>query len=100
MSQCLSSLVGTLLYFYIGITDTLLGFNFNELIGVLPTCTSESEPPKYEPLRIGDVSLLLLYYLSDIANDSQWNYIRLNQSHNKILKEREAAKTKAMVDEM
>lgn len=33
------------------------GFNFNEPIGVLPSCTSESEPPKYEPLRIGDVSI-------------------------------------------
>jgi isopenicillin N synthase-like dioxygenase len=36
---------------------TFLGFNFNELIGVLPSCTNDSEPPKYEPLRIGDVRL-------------------------------------------
>jgi isopenicillin N synthase-like dioxygenase len=35
----------------------ILGFNFNEFIGVLPSCTSESEPPKYEPLRIGDVRI-------------------------------------------
>lgn len=34
-----------------------LGFNFNEIIGVLPSCTDENNPPKYEPLRVGDVSV-------------------------------------------
>lgn len=31
------------------------GFNFNEKCGVLPTCTSESNPPKYEPITCGEV---------------------------------------------
>ncbi|KAI7786306.1 putative oxoglutarate 3-dioxygenase [Diaporthe eres] len=30
------------------------GFNFNEKCGVLPTCTSESNPPKYEPITCGE----------------------------------------------
>ncbi|RDW74819.1 hypothetical protein BP6252_05961 [Coleophoma cylindrospora] len=30
------------------------GFNFNEVIGVLPSCVSEENPAKYEPLRVGD----------------------------------------------
>lgn len=33
------------------------GFNFNENIGVLPTCTDENNPPKYEPISCGDVCL-------------------------------------------
>lgn len=32
------------------------GFNFNETCGVLPTCTDEDNPPKYEPISCGDVS--------------------------------------------
>ena len=32
------------------------GFNFNEKCGVLPSCTSEANPPKYEPISCGDVS--------------------------------------------
>lgn len=32
------------------------GFNFNEKCGVLPTCTSESNPPKYDPITCGEVS--------------------------------------------
>lgn len=32
------------------------GFNFNEKCGVLPTCMSESNPPKYEPITCGEVS--------------------------------------------
>ncbi|KAJ4389870.1 hypothetical protein N0V93_007342 [Gnomoniopsis smithogilvyi] len=30
------------------------GFNFNEKCGVLPSCTSESNPPKYEPITCGE----------------------------------------------
>ena len=33
------------------------GFNFNEKCGVLPTCTDENNPPKYEPISCGDVSI-------------------------------------------
>lgn len=33
------------------------GFNFNEKCGVLPSCTSESNPAKYEPITCGEVSL-------------------------------------------
>lgn len=32
------------------------GFNFNEKCAVLPSCTSESNPPKYEPITCGEVS--------------------------------------------
>ncbi len=31
------------------------GFNFNETCSVLPTCTSEDNPPKYEPISCGEV---------------------------------------------
>lgn len=31
------------------------GFNFNETCGVLPTCTDEDNPPKYEPISCGEV---------------------------------------------
>lgn len=33
-----------------------LGFNFNEVCGVIPSCASEENPPKYEPISCGDVS--------------------------------------------
>lgn len=36
------------------------GFNFNEECAVLPSCTSESNPPKYEPITCGEVRLSLL----------------------------------------
>lgn len=32
------------------------GFNFNEKCSVLPSCTSEGNPPKYEPITCGEVS--------------------------------------------
>lgn len=32
-----------------------LGFNFNETCSVLPTCTDENNPPKYEPIFCGEV---------------------------------------------
>lgn len=32
------------------------GFNFNETCSVLPTCTDENNPPKYEPISCGEVS--------------------------------------------
>ncbi len=31
------------------------GFNFNEKCGVLPSCTDENNPPKYEAISCGDV---------------------------------------------
>jgi isopenicillin N synthase-like dioxygenase len=31
------------------------GFNFNEKCSVLPTCTDEKNPPKYEPISCGEV---------------------------------------------
>ncbi|KIX05791.1 uncharacterized protein Z518_03763 [Rhinocladiella mackenziei CBS 650.93] len=30
------------------------GFNFNETCGVLPSCTDENNPPKYEPISCGE----------------------------------------------
>lgn len=39
------------------------GFNFNEECGVLPSCTSESNPAKYEPITCGEVRLLMLRML-------------------------------------
>lgn len=32
------------------------GFNFNEKCGVLPSCVSEDNPAKYEPITCGEVS--------------------------------------------
>lgn len=32
------------------------GFNFDEKLGVLPTCTDEQNPPKYQPATCGEVS--------------------------------------------
>lgn len=32
------------------------GFNFNEECAVLPSCTSEGNPPKYEPITCGEAS--------------------------------------------
>lgn len=34
------------------------GFNFNEKCSVLPSCTSEANPAKYEPITCGEVSNL------------------------------------------
>jgi hypothetical protein len=34
----------------------ILGFNFDEKLGVLPTCVDENNPPKYEPATCGEVS--------------------------------------------
>lgn len=31
------------------------GFNFNEKCGVLPSCTDDNNPPKYEPITCGEV---------------------------------------------
>lgn len=30
------------------------GFNFNEKCGVLPSCVSEDNPARYEPISCGD----------------------------------------------
>lgn len=32
------------------------GFNFNETVGVLPSCVDEEHPAKYEPISCGEVS--------------------------------------------
>lgn len=34
--------------------DFMLGLNFNCVEGVVPSCTSEKNPPKYEPISCGD----------------------------------------------
>lgn len=31
-----------------------IGLNFNCVEGVVPSCTSETNPPKYEPISCGD----------------------------------------------
>lgn len=36
------------------------GFNFNEKCGVLPSCVSEENPAKYEPITCGEVSLFFV----------------------------------------
>lgn len=40
------------------------GFNFNEKCGVLPTCTDEANPAKYEPISCAEVSLDLLLWIA------------------------------------
>jgi isopenicillin N synthase-like dioxygenase len=39
------------------------GFNFDEKLGVLPTCASEENPPKYQPATCGEVCQLSWGYL-------------------------------------
>jgi len=41
------------------------GFNFNEKCGVLPTCTDENNPPKYEPISCGDWCQLRFQQMDD-----------------------------------
>ncbi|KAK1975502.1 hypothetical protein LZ30DRAFT_754081 [Colletotrichum cereale] len=36
------------------------GFNFDQKLGVLPTCVDENTPAKYEPVTCGEVSLRIL----------------------------------------
>lgn len=33
------------------------GFNFDQKLGVLPTCVDEAHPAKYDPVTCGEVSL-------------------------------------------
>lgn len=40
--------------------DCIIGLNFNCVEGVIPTCCSEENPAKYEPISCGDCKLLLL----------------------------------------
>lgn len=64
------------------------GFNFDESCGVLPTCTSEDNPPKYEPITCGEVSLPARALLRSILNilltaSEQWCRLRLEQGTKK-----------------
>ncbi|KAH8665430.1 hypothetical protein BGZ61DRAFT_366746 [Ilyonectria robusta] len=38
------------------------GFNFDERLGVIPTCTDEKNPPKYQPSTCGEVSAAICEY--------------------------------------
>jgi hypothetical protein len=42
---------------------TNLGLNFNCVEGVVPSCASEENPPKYEPISCGDCKSIDLIYL-------------------------------------
>jgi isopenicillin N synthase-like dioxygenase len=48
------------------------GFNFNEAVGVLPTCVDEDHPAKYEPISCGEVSAakVLILVGSHVSNPS------------------------------
>jgi len=41
-------------YRFICLADSVLGLNFNCVEGVVPSCTSESNPARYEPISCGD----------------------------------------------
>jgi isopenicillin N synthase-like dioxygenase len=41
------------------------GFNLNESCGVLPTCTDDNNPPKYEPISCGDWCQLHFQQMDD-----------------------------------
>lgn len=63
------------------------GFNFNEVCGVIPSCASENNPPKYKPISCGDVSTLMqgiqtqvLTPLSGASYVSSWRETILRQS--------------------
>jgi len=43
------------------------GFNFNEKCGVLPTCTDENNPPKYEPISCGDWCQLRFQQMDNVV---------------------------------
>lgn len=61
------------------------GFNFNEKCGVLPSCKSESNPPKYEPITCGEVSLIVLCRVMAHHADrsGQWCQLRFEQGSRK-----------------
>ncbi|KAI1504127.1 hypothetical protein F5X99DRAFT_51976 [Biscogniauxia marginata] len=54
------------------------GLNFNCVEGVVPSCTSESNPPKYEPISCGD-----------------WCQMRFKMEREDFLKQQEAKKSMA-----
>lgn len=47
------------------------GFNFNETLSVLPTCISEKNPAKYDPISCGEVSVLSRF--SDLITNSYYS---------------------------
>jgi isopenicillin N synthase-like dioxygenase len=56
-----------------------LGFNFNETCSVLPTCTDEKNPPKFEPISCGEVSSLILLCCKSLTS-SQWCRLRFEKA--------------------
>lgn len=69
------------------------GLNFNCVEGVIPTCTSESNPPLYEPISCGDCELTVykVLYTTDSALGCQMRF----SLENKLMQEKMAAKMKA-----
>jgi hypothetical protein len=49
--------VSLILIWHSRISAYCQGLNFNCVEGVIPTCTSESDPPLYEPMSCGDCEL-------------------------------------------
>jgi hypothetical protein len=65
------------------------GLNFNCVEGVIPTCTSETNPPLYEPMSCGDCELISsnVFNFTDSALGCQLRF----KLEEKQMKERMAA---------
>ncbi len=51
--------------------DNSIGLNFNCVEGVVPSCTSADNPPKYEPISCGDCKYTHLRSLQSVLILSQ-----------------------------
>jgi hypothetical protein len=69
------------------------GLNFNCVEGVIPTCTSDTNPPLYEPMSCGDCELIS-YNVFNFADPALGCQLRFTLEENKM-KERIAAQMSA-----
>jgi hypothetical protein len=65
----------------------MLGLNFNCVEGVIPSCTSETNPPKYEPISCGDCKLQSLKSQRDCPDFGAGCQLRF-KLHNDEMKEK------------
>ncbi|THZ56638.1 Clavaminate synthase-like protein [Aureobasidium pullulans] len=67
--------------------DSDTGLNFNCVEGVIPTCTSEDDPPRYEPISCGDVSRSSSFTVHQITNlYTQWCQLRFKLEAERMAK--------------
>ena len=71
----------------------IAGLNFNCVEGVVPSCTSESNPAKYEPISCGDCKYNPTSY-TEYTNSSTGCQLRF-QLENDEMKKKDALAAKA-----